>query len=95
MNYSRVFSQRYHRLIFYQQVAQNCEVFEYIYLMKKTSALGNRRISTKPQQQFREFLQMAARYGNDKQAAFDELAKYYSNTYYFYYVYRVSGLQNE
>ncbi len=81
----------------YPQIPRHYEeaIVSYVYLTKKMPALGGRRISIKPQQQFREFLQMAERYGNDQQAAFDELSKYYSNTYYFYYVYRVSGLQND
>ncbi len=81
----------------YSQIPRHYEeaIVSYMYLTKKKPDLGGRRISIKPLQQFSEFMQIAERYGNDRQAAFDELAKYYSDTYYFYYVYRVSGLKNE
>jgi len=81
----------------YPQLPRHYEeaIVSYIYLTKKIPALGARSISIKSMQQFKEFLQVAERYGNNKQAAFDELAKYYSDTYYFYHVYGVSGLQDE
>ena len=81
----------------YPQIPRHYEeaILSYIYLTKKMSDLEGRRINVKSLNRFREFLRMVERYGNNRQAAFNELAKYYSDTYYFYYMYRVSGLQNE
>jgi len=81
----------------YPQVPRHYEeaILTYIYLTKKTPDLKGRRISEKSQQRFRSYLQLAARYGGNQQAAFGPLAKSFGNTYFFYYVYSVSGLQNE
>jgi len=81
----------------YPQIPRHYEeaILTYIYLTKKTPDLKGRRISEKSQQRFSSYLQLATRYGGNQQAAFSPLAKNYSDTYYFYYVYSVSGLQNE
>ena len=81
----------------YPQIPRHYEeaIVSYIYKVKKVPVVKGRSISTKSLQQFREFMQIAERYGNNRQAAFNELAKYYGDTYYFYHVYGVSGLQNE
>jgi hypothetical protein len=59
------------------------------------SDLQGRSISINSLNRFREFMPVVELYGNNRQAAFQELVKNYSDTYYFYYMYRVSGLQNE
>jgi len=81
----------------YSQIPRHYQeaILSYIYLTKKMSDLEGRRINVKYLNRFREFLRMLELYGNNQQTAFSELAKYYSDTYYFYYIYRVSGLQNE
>ena len=72
----------------YPQIPRHYEeaILSYIYLTKKMSDLEGRRINIKSLNRFREFLRVVEFYGNNRQAAFYKLVKYYSDTYYFYYM---------
>jgi len=81
----------------YPQIPRHYQeaILSYIYLTKNMSDLQGRRININSLNRFKEFMRVVELYGNNRQAAFYELVKNYSDTYYFYYMYRVSGLQNE
>jgi len=81
----------------YPQIPRHYQeaILSYIYLTKNMSDLQGRRININSLNRFKEFMRVVEFYGNNRQAAFYELVKDYSDTYYFYYMYRVSGLQNE
>ena len=81
----------------YPQIPRHYQeaILSYIYLTKNMSDLQGRRINIKILNRFKEFMQVVELYGNNRQAAFYELSKNYSDTYYFYYMFRVSGLENE
>lgn len=57
--------------------------------------LKGRRISEVSLMQFKGFLQMALLYENNPRLAFEEMSKKYGDTYFFYYLFGVSGLKNE
>ena len=66
----------------------------YEYLGRKTVDLRGRRISLQSRQRFDSFNQIyLGRYRQNKQAAFNELAENYGDTYFFYYLYGLSGLK--
>jgi hypothetical protein len=81
----------------YPQIPRHYQeaILSYIYLTKNMSDLQGRRINIKFLNRFKEFMPVVELYGTNRQAAYYELVKNYSDTYYFYYMYRVSGLQNE
>jgi hypothetical protein len=81
----------------YSQIPRHYQeaILSYIYLTKNMSDLEGRTINIKSLNRFREFMRVLELYGKNRQAAFYELAKNYSDTYYFYYMFRVSGLENE
>ncbi len=81
----------------YPQIPRHYQeaILSYIYLTKNMSDLQGRSININSLNRFREFIRVVELYGNNRQAAFHELSKNYSDTYYFYYMYRVSGLHNE
>ena len=81
----------------YSQIPRHYQeaILSYIYLTKDMSDLQGRRINIKYLNRFKEFMRVVELYGTNRQAAFYELSKNYSDTYYFYYMYRVSGLENE
>ena len=56
-------------------------------MTKKPVDLHGRQISAESQRRFEKFNWTMSRYGGNKQAAFGELAKGFSNTYFFYYLY--------
>ena len=55
--------------------------------------LKGRQISLESRQRFERINQTFDRYMRNKQAAFDEMAKDYGNSYFFYYIYGVSGMK--
>ena len=59
----------------------------YVHSMRKAVDLRGRRLNPISRQRFEGFNQVLNRYGGNKDAAFDELAKNYRNTYFFYYLY--------
>ncbi len=81
----------------YQQIPRHFQeaILSYIYLTKNMSDLQGRRININYLNRFKEFMQVVELFGNNRQAAFYELSKNYSDTYYFYYMFRVSGLEND
>ncbi len=77
----------------YSQIPRHYEeaVLIYTSLGHGPVDLKGRRISRRSQARFEGFSKVFLRHGKDKQAARDELAKAYGNTYYFFYVYGFSG----
>jgi hypothetical protein len=65
----------------------------YMFDRRKPVKLHSHRLSSELPQRFKGFLQVYNRYGEDKRAPFNELAKNYGNSYFFYYVYGESGMQ--
>ena len=59
----------------------------YVHSMRKPVDLRGRRLNPESRQQFKGFNQILDRYDGNKDAAFDELAKDYRNSYFFYYLY--------
>jgi len=59
----------------------------YVNTARKPINLRGRRLSTESRQRFESFNQVLNSYGKNKQAAFNQLAKDYWNSYIFYYVY--------
>jgi len=59
----------------------------YAHRTRKAVDLRGRRFSPESRQQFEGFNQILSRYDGNKDAAFNELAKNYRNTYFFYYLY--------
>ena len=55
--------------------------------------LKGHQISLESRQRFERINQTFDRYMRNKQAAFDEMAKDYGNSYFFYYTYGVSGMK--
>ena len=60
---------------------------------KKTVDLRGRRISDRSRQRFNGFAQILAGYRSDRQAAMNDLAKDYGNSYLYYYAYGPSGVK--
>jgi len=69
-------------------------ILTYNLVMKKETDLHGRRISQQSQERFKSFIQLAETFGS-REAAFNDLAKNYGDTYYFYYIYKVSELKDE
>jgi hypothetical protein len=65
----------------------------YIYHTKRTLEPYSRRISLESFQRFEGFKQVLSNYGGNKTTAFSELAKHYGDSYFFYYLYGVSGVR--
>ena len=68
-------------------------IFIHMYKTKKAVELHGRQISPESLQQCKGFIQIFNHYREDKRAPFNELAKNYGNSYFFYYVYGESGMQ--
>jgi len=68
-------------------------IFIHMYKTKKAVELHGRQISPESLQQCKGFIQIFNHYREDKRAAFNELAKNYGNSYFFYYVYGESWMQ--
>ena len=69
------------------------EAILYIFATGKKVDLQGRRISRQSHQRFDGFNRTLRRYGGDKQAAFNELRKNYGDTFLFYGLYGVSGVE--
>ena len=65
----------------------------YIFNTRKTVNLRGRRISPQSRQRFEGFIQVLNRYGGNTRAAFNELAKSYGDSYFFYRTYAISGVK--
>lgn len=63
----------------------------YIYGTNKPLDLSDYPPSAKKRQQIEDFSRILNSYGKNKQAASDELARKYRNTYFYYYMYTPSG----
>ncbi|GAH88601.1 unnamed protein product, partial [marine sediment metagenome] len=64
-----------------------------IFATGKKIDLRGRRISRQSHQRFDDFNRTLRRYGEDKQAAFNELRKNHGNTYLFYDLFEFSGMK--
>lgn len=64
----------------------------YMYNRRKRVEVPGYKISDESQQRFNRFLLTADKYGTNEKAAFGELAAKFGDTYFFYYVYSLSGL---
>jgi len=66
----------------------------YVYRTRKSVNLYGRQLTPESNRRFDNFSQTyQQRYGQNKQAAFKELAKEYGDTYLFYYIYGFSGVK--
>jgi len=66
----------------------------YEYLRHKAVDLHGRQISLQSRRRFDSFNQIyIGRYRQNKQAAFNELAENYGDSYFFYYLYGLSGIK--
>lgn len=63
----------------------------YVFSVRKPVNLHGRQISIESRQRFESFTQIMNKYGKNKRAAFNKLAKDYRNSYFFYYVYGRQG----
>jgi len=63
----------------------------YIYGTRKPLNLTGYQSSPQKRQQIEDFSRIINSYGGNKQAASNELAKKFSNTYFYYYMYAPSG----
>jgi len=68
-------------------------ILVYVFNTRKTVNLRGRRISPQSRRRFEGFIQVLKRYGGNTQAAFNELAKSYGDSYFFYRVYGISGVK--
>ncbi len=64
-----------------------------LYRARKPINLFGRRLTSESKQRFELFSQTYQRYGANRQAAVNELAKDYGDTYMFYYMYDFSGMK--
>jgi hypothetical protein len=66
----------------------------YSYNTKKNVEIPGREISVESRERFNNFLKVLfGKYGNDKKAAFNELARDYGDSYFFYSAYGLSGMR--
>ena len=79
----------------YSRIPRHYEeaILWYISLTKKTVDLGSHRISRETVGQFEDFNRIFNRFRHDKQTAYSQLAKKFGNSYWFYCIYRQSGMQ--
>jgi hypothetical protein len=63
----------------------------YVQSTRKPVDMRGRQLSPESRRRFKSFSQVLSRYGGNLQAASDELAGDYANSYFFYYVYARSG----
>ena len=73
----------------YRQLPTHYEEAILIYISGTKKPLNLKGFQPNPnkRQQFKDFLGILSRYGGDKKAAANELAKKFRNTYFYYYVY--------
>ena len=79
----------------YSRIPRHYEqaILIYISTVKKRVNLHGFQISSETLQQFEGFNQIMSRYEWNIQPAFNELAKNYSDSYWFYYIYARQGIQ--
>jgi tetratricopeptide (TPR) repeat protein len=79
----------------YSQIPRHYEeaILLYSAVTKKKVDLHGRTIRQKTRESFANFFQILNSYGEDKQAAFHELAKDYGDSYLLYYLYNRSGMK--
>jgi hypothetical protein len=65
----------------------------YVNSTRKPVDLRGRRFNPISRQRFEGFNRVLSRYGGNKDAAFNELAKDYSRSYFFYYLYTRWGME--
>jgi hypothetical protein len=77
----------------YSEIPRHYEeaILMYIFLSKQSVNLHGRRLSPQSHLRFKGFVETFNYYGGNTQAAFDELAKNYGDSYFFYYTYGTSG----
>jgi hypothetical protein len=63
----------------------------YVYSAGKPVALGDYQSSPTLRRQIEDFSRILRGYGADKRAAFNDLARNYRDTYFFYYIYAPAG----
>jgi len=69
-------------------------ILSYSYMTKTKVELHGREISRQSHERFENFVKVfIGRYGTNKRAAFNELARDYGDSYLFYSVYRFSGIK--
>jgi hypothetical protein len=68
-------------------------IFIHMSKTKKAVELHGRQLSPQSRRRFEGFIQVLNRYGGNTRAAFNELAKSYGDSYFFYYTYGVSGMK--
>jgi len=64
----------------------------YVYGTKKPVQLTGYQPSVETRRQIENFSRIFNRYGRNKREAFSELAKIYSDSYFFYHIYGISGV---
>jgi hypothetical protein len=64
-----------------------------LYRARKPINLFGRQLTPESKQRFEMFSQTYKRYDTNRQAAVNELAKDYGDTYLFYYIYDFSGIK--
>ena len=69
-------------------------ILTYIFVNKKVPELQGYKISQESRTRFKQYLDLAMRYGENRKAAFGPLALKFSDTYFFYYAYGTSGLKH-
>ena len=79
----------------YSQIPRHYEeaILLYTAVTKKKIDLHGRTISQQSRQSFATFFRILDSYGEDKQAAFNELVKDYGDSFLLYYLYNRSGLK--
>ena len=79
----------------YSQIPRHYEeaILLYSAITKKKVDLHGREISQQSRQSFKTFFQTLESYGENKQAAFNELAKDYGDSFLLYYFYNRSGMK--
>jgi hypothetical protein len=65
----------------------------YVYGQRKPVDLEGYQVSPQARQQIEQFSAVYNRYARSKQAAFNELAKAYGDSYFFYHLYGFSGVR--
>lgn len=63
----------------------------YVYGTKKTVNMAGYQAAREASQRIEHFSHVFNRYKRNKQAAYDELARDYSDSYFFYHIYGISG----
>jgi hypothetical protein len=79
----------------YSEIPRHYEeaILVYNSLSEKSVNLRGRQLSPESHQRFEGFFETFNRYGGNNKAAFNELAKNYGDSYFFYYTYGVSGMK--